>query len=135
MSNLCKIGVPMDHAQNEKPFILRNCKTRTKGIQKSASTELHEWSENVVNVKNRQILKENCEFLSVIWVINESSQYTLELFLILLPFIACFYHFLFWRYLNSSITSFSSYILLPFPNSNDLNSRRWSKGQNKFGVQ
>ena len=37
-------------------------------------------------------------------------------------FTACFYHFLFWRYLNSSMTRFSSDILLPFPNSNDLNS-------------
>ena len=38
-------------------------------------------------------------------------------------FTACFYHFLFGRYLNSSITRFLSDILLPFPNSNDLNSR------------
>ena len=37
-------------------------------IQKSATTGLHEWSENVVNVKNRQVLKGHCEFLSVIWV-------------------------------------------------------------------
>ena len=35
-------------------------------LHKSASTELHEWSKNVVNVENRQFLKENCEFLSVI---------------------------------------------------------------------
>ena len=34
----------------------------------------------------------------------------------------CFYHFLLWIYLNSSMTGFSSGILLPFPNSNDLNS-------------
>ena len=44
-------------------------------------------------------------------------------FFILALFTACFYHFLFWRYLNSSMTRFSSDILLPFPNSNDLNSR------------
>ena len=30
---------------------------------------------------------------------------------------------MFWRYLDSSMTRFSSDILLPFPNSNDLNSR------------
>ena len=35
--------------------------------------ELHEWSENVVNVENHQFLKENCEFLSVIWVKWEQS--------------------------------------------------------------
>ena len=33
--------------------------------------------------------------------------------------------FLFWRYLNSSMTSFWSDILPPFPNSNDLNSHVW----------
>ena len=37
-----------------------------------------------------------------------------------------FYHFLFWRYLNSSMTRFLSDILLPFPNSNDLNSHEKS---------
>ena len=42
--------------------------TKAEQIQKSASTELHEWSENVVNVENRQFLKGNCEFFSVIWV-------------------------------------------------------------------
>ena len=44
-------------------------------------------------------------------------------FLILVLFTAYFYHFMLWRYLNSSMTSFSSDILLLFPNSNDLNSR------------
>ena len=47
-------------------------------------------------------------------------------FFILALFTACFYHFLFWRYLNSSMTRFSSDILLPFPNSNDLNSHELS---------
>ena len=37
-------------------------------------------------------------------------------------FTDCFYLFLFWRYLNSSMTSFLSDILLPFTNSNDFNS-------------
>ena len=40
--------------------------TQAEEIQKSASTELHEWSKNVLNVENRQFLKENCGFLSVI---------------------------------------------------------------------
>ena len=35
-------------------------------------------------------------------------------------FTACFYYFLFERYLNSSMTGFLSDILLPFLNSNDL---------------
>ena len=38
-------------------------------------------------------------------------------------FTACFYHFLFWRYLPLSMTSFSLDILLPLPILNDLNSR------------
>ena len=48
-------------------------------------------------------------------------------------FTACFYHFLFWRYLNSSMTSFSSEILLPFPNSNHLNSCELAKCTIKWG--
>ena len=31
--------------------------TQAEEKQKSASTELHEWSKNVVNVENRQFLK------------------------------------------------------------------------------
>ena len=53
---------------------------------------------------------------------NEYNQYVLKLFVILALFTASFYHFLCWRYSNSSMTRFSSDILLPFPNSNDLNS-------------
>ena len=40
--------------------------TKVEEIQKSASTELHEWSENVVNVENSNFLKVNCRFLLVI---------------------------------------------------------------------
>ena len=36
--------------------------------------------------------------------------------------------FSFWRYLNSSLTKFLSDILLPFPNSNDLNSGAFREG-------
>ena len=42
--------------------------TQAEEIQKSASTELHEQSENVVNVENQEFLKENCEFVSVIYL-------------------------------------------------------------------
>ena len=91
-------------------------------IDKSASTDLHGLRENVVNVENSQFLRRNGSFFSVSWVKWNQSVYSITL-----PcsriFTACFYHFLFWRYLNSSMTSFSSDILLPFPNSNDLNSR------------
>ena len=41
---------------------------------------------------------------------------------ILVIFTACSYHFLFWRYLNSSMKSFLPEILLRFPNLNNLNS-------------
>ena len=63
---------------------------------------------------------------------NEDSLYVLYLFFILALFTACFYHFLFWRYLNSNMTRFSSDILLPFSNSNDLNSREESFGTRLF---
>ena len=45
-----------------------------------------------------------------------------ELFFILALFTTCFYQFLFWKYLNFSMTRLLSDILFPFPNSNDLNS-------------
>ena len=51
--------------QNQKDDFVSNV-TQAEEIQKSAFTEIHEWSENVVNVKNHQFLKEYCEFLSVI---------------------------------------------------------------------
>ena len=40
--------------------------TETEETQKSAPMELHEWSENVVNVENCNFLKVNCRFLLVI---------------------------------------------------------------------
>ena len=40
--------------------------TQSEEIQKSASTELHEWSENVINVENCNFLKINYEFLLVV---------------------------------------------------------------------
>ena len=42
--------------------------TWAEEIQKSASTELHEWSKNMVNVENYNFLKVNCWFLLVISV-------------------------------------------------------------------
>ena len=48
---------------NKKYSIVTNVKYAEKKQQKSASTEIQEWSENVVNV---QFLKGNCEFFSAI---------------------------------------------------------------------
>ena len=62
-------------------------------------------------------------FISYLSKIRIVSMFYNCVFLILALFTACFYHFLFWRYWNSSMTRFSSDILLPFPDSNDLNSR------------
>ena len=36
--------------------------TQAEEIRKSASTELHKWSENVLNVENCQFFKGNCKF-------------------------------------------------------------------------
>ena len=96
--------------------------TKAEEIQKSASTELHEWSENVENVENCNFLNVNCKFLLVIWVKRKQPVCSITL-LILVFFTACSYHFLFRRYSNSSMTCFSSEIVLPFPNSIDLNNR------------
>ena len=93
----------------------------TAHMPKKYKSQLHEWSKNVVNVENPEVLKRNCKFLLVIWVKwKQSGCFITSLILIL--FTPCFYNFLFRRYLNSNMTSFSSDILLPFPNSNDLNS-------------
>ena len=66
-------------------------------------------------------MKGNYKFLSVIW-----EKWKQSVCSITIPgsrtFYSLFIPFLFWRYLNSSMVSFSSDILLPFPNSNDLNS-------------
>ena len=71
----------------------------------------------------RQFLKGNCKFFSVIWVKWKQSVCSI----ILVYSSTCFCHFLFWRYLNSSMKSFLLDILLSFPNSNDLNSRELHK--------
>ena len=61
---------------------------------------------------------------------NGNRQYVLELFFILAILTAFFYHFLFLRYLNSIMARFLSNILLPFPNSNDLNCCSTGTNQN-----
>ena len=48
-------------------------------MQKSASMELHKWSENVVNVRNHQFSKGNCELLSVTWVKWKQSLFSITL--------------------------------------------------------
>ena len=51
--------------QNQKDHFVPDI-TQAEELQKSAPTEFHKWSENVVNAENHQFLKENCEFLSVV---------------------------------------------------------------------
>ena len=53
--------------QNQKDLFFPDV-TQAKEIQKSASTELQEWSKNVVNVENCNFLKVNYGFLLFIWV-------------------------------------------------------------------
>ena len=50
--------------QNQKDHFVPDL-TQAEETQNSASTELQERSENVVNVENWQFRKEDCEFLSV----------------------------------------------------------------------
>ena len=91
--------------QNQKDLFVPNV-TLAKEIQKFEYTELHKWSENMVNVKNCNFLEVNYEFLS-----DLSNTKTVMMFhnspLILVLFTDCFFHFLFWRYLHLSMTSFS----------------------------
>ena len=106
--------------QNQKdPFVFNIA--QAEEIQKSASMELHKWSKNVVNVENCNFLKVNCELISYLSQIETASRfYNSSLFYYFLQLVSTI--FLFWRYLNSSVTGFSPEILLPFPNSYDLNS-------------
>ena len=50
--------------------------TKAEEIQKSASMELHKWSENVGNVENCNFLKVNCRFL----LVNLSEMKTVSMF-------------------------------------------------------
>ena len=45
-------GMFLEQKDSFVPYV-----TQAEEKQKSASTELHEWSKNVVNVENRQFLK------------------------------------------------------------------------------
>ena len=73
----------------------------------------------MVNVGNRQFLKEDCEFLSVIWVKWEQSICSITSSTFYILFLPCFFLEIF----KFKYDKFSSDILLPFPNPNDLNSR------------
>ena len=107
--------------QNQKEHFICDI-TQAEEIQKSASTEFHKWSKNMVNVENRQFEKGNCVFFSYLSEMKTVSMfYNSSLFYYFLYFVSTI--FLFWRYLNSNMTSFLSDTLLPFPNLNDLNSR------------
>ena len=48
--------------QDQKDWFIPDV-TQIEVIQKSTSTELHKWSENMVNVENCQFLKDSYEFL------------------------------------------------------------------------
>ena len=95
--------------------------TQAEEIQKSASMELHEWSENMVNVQNCQFLKENCWFLSVIRATRKQSVCSITL-LYSCTFYSLFLPFFVLEIIKSNMTRGSSDILLLFPNLNDLNS-------------
>ena len=99
----CLTPLRLEYSRGRKTasFLMSNTLKKYKNLDPQSFT--NRASENVINV-------ENCKYLKYF-----SST-------ILVLFTTCFYHFLFWRYLNSSMTSFLSDILLPFPNSNDLNS-------------
>ena len=95
-------------------------------IQKSSSTELYEWSRNVVNVENHNFLKVNCRFLLVIWVKWKQSVcsiillYSSTSYSLLLPFFVLeIFKFNYGKFFIRHSAS--------FPNLNDLNSRA-SKG-------
>ena len=71
------------------------------------------------------IFEGKLQVLSVIWVKWKWSVCSITLLYsstFCTFFLACFYNFLFRRYLNSSMTRFWSDILPSFLNSNDLNS-------------
>ena len=62
---LTPLGLESSSSRKTASFLTSH---RLKKYKKSASTGLHTWSENVVNVENFQFLKVNCGFLLVIWV-------------------------------------------------------------------
>ena len=74
----------------------------------------------MVNVGNCNFLKVNCRFLLVIWV--KQSVYSVIIFYSS-TFYSLFLSFFVLEILTSSKTRFLSEVLLPFPNSYDLNSR------------
>ena len=50
--------------QNQKDHFIPDI-TQAEEARKSTSTELHEWSENEVNVENCNFLKVKCEFFVI----------------------------------------------------------------------
>ena len=94
--------------------------TQANGIQKSASMELHEWSENVVNVENHQFFEETLQiFISYLSKMKRVSMfYNSSLFQYFLQLISTIF---FSRVLNSGMASFLSGIMLPFAQDPWLN--------------
>ena len=96
--------------------------TQAEEILKSASMKLHKWSKNMVNIENCNFLKVNWFFFLVIWVKWKQSVcsiilYSSTFYSLFLPFLAlkiCKFKYIY-------LASFLSNVLLPFPNSSDLN--------------
>ena len=66
------LGLGLGLRQSFQPHFFHESSITIGGYKSAIApppqTELHEWSENAVNVENRQFLRENCEFLLVIWI-------------------------------------------------------------------
>ena len=62
----CLTTLRLECSRSRKTTSFLSDITQAEKMQNSASTELHEWSENMANIENCQLkfLKENCAFLS-----------------------------------------------------------------------
>ena len=64
-----------------------------RNTKKISSTELHKWSENMVNVENCNFLKVSCNFQSLVWVkwkqsvCSISFLYSTTFYIFFLPFV------------------------------------------------
>ena len=109
--------------QKEKDCFISDIAQAEK-IQNSASTELHEWSKNMVNIESCQLkfLKENCVFLSYLSKMKIVSMfYNSSLFQQVLQ-LGCTIFVLEKFNFKYDKVFCQTYVLLPFPNLNDLNS-------------
>ena len=125
--------------QNQKDSFIPDI-TQAEEIQKSASMELKQMEWNCGKCWKLPIFEGKfqvcfcfCFFVFFSYLSEMKTVCKLYNFSLLQHFLQIVSTiFLFWRYLNSSMTSFLSDILLPFPNSNNLNScvHRCTKNDN-----